>query len=139
MAHKRLTRAAVAPMVQKLLVVQGHKCAICQVPLQVGKKSKLRDSYRGLPCLDHSHDTGFVRGVLCNTCNVGDGRVRTMAVRHGFGKEGYLDWLIKLVAYLHTRDRLPPAYPYLHPEHQTDDEKRLAKNAKARKKRQSTK
>lgn len=43
--------------VQTLLDVQGGVCAICGM---VPKR----------PCVDHSHTTGKVRGVLCHGCNI---------------------------------------------------------------------
>jgi 5-methylcytosine-specific restriction endonuclease McrA len=42
---------------------QGHQCAIC------GKD----DVYRALD-IDHSHNTGEVRGLLCTNCNTALGR-----------------------------------------------------------------
>jgi hypothetical protein len=44
-----------------LVASQGGKCAICQRP------SKL--------CLDHSHTTNEVRGLLCRSCNRLLGRI----------------------------------------------------------------
>lgn len=49
---------------QALLVAQEHKCAICEV--------ELVDNDRGCH-VDHRHDTGRVRGLLCGKCNVGIG------------------------------------------------------------------
>lgn len=40
---------------------QGKKCAICESPFKVGRR----------PDVDHDHDTGKVRGLLCNSCNRG--------------------------------------------------------------------
>lgn len=45
---------------------QGWVCAICQGPP--------KDS-RALH-IDHCHDTGAIRGLLCNTCNTGIGGLR---------------------------------------------------------------
>lgn len=45
--------------VDAMLVAQGHACAICKSP----------DWGRPSPCVDHCHDTGKVRGLLCNLCN----------------------------------------------------------------------
>jgi hypothetical protein len=42
---------------------QDWECAICQTPLD-------------RPCIDHSHCTGRVRGLLCKGCNTGLGMFR---------------------------------------------------------------
>jgi len=47
---------------------QKGVCAICKNPethVRLGKLTQLR--------VDHSHDTGQVRGLLCNSCNAGIG------------------------------------------------------------------
>jgi Recombination endonuclease VII len=44
-----------------LLEKQGGKCAICKASTRL--------------CLDHDHETGFVRGFLCVPCNVMLGRL----------------------------------------------------------------
>lgn len=49
---------------EELLEKQNHRCAICG-------QSETRKS-NGVPILmavDHDHDTGKIRGVLCNNCN----------------------------------------------------------------------
>lgn len=48
-----------------LLGVQGGGCAICgSVDPRFGRK---------FFCVDHSHSSGKVRGLLCHTCNLGLG------------------------------------------------------------------
>lgn len=49
---------------ESLLHAQGHACAICEkiVPLVV----------------DHDHETGEVRGLLCRTCNLGIGYLQDL-------------------------------------------------------------
>lgn len=51
-----------------LLVHQDHKCAICRTPFddQVGNGERKIDPR----CVDHDHDTGVIRGVLCPRCNL---------------------------------------------------------------------
>ena len=45
---------------EALLTSQKHCCAICLKPL---KRGRLRN-------LDHCHNTGKVRGILCHRCNL---------------------------------------------------------------------
>lgn len=45
---------------EKLLAAQGRKCAVCR---------RLLTKYH----VDHDHETGKVRGLLCRACNVGLG------------------------------------------------------------------
>lgn len=55
----------------EMLVRQGGVCAICRQP-----ETKL---VNGAPCslnVDHDHETGRVRGLLCSPCNNGLARFR---------------------------------------------------------------
>lgn len=45
--------------VQQLYEAQGHKCAICQYGFDSTYKTQI----------DHCHETGNVRGLLCINCN----------------------------------------------------------------------
>jgi len=46
---------------EEMMVAQNHRCAICGVDgRRTGKKFHV----------DHNHDTGEVRGLLCHKCNV---------------------------------------------------------------------
>lgn len=49
-----------------LLAQQDGVCAICKTRCSTGKRL----------AVDHEHDTGFVRGLLCNYCNRGLGMFR---------------------------------------------------------------
>jgi len=51
---------------QALLIKQNGCCAICEKPLEEGRKTHQ----------DHCHKTGILRGVLCNNCNVGLGHFK---------------------------------------------------------------
>ena len=52
-----------------LLKEQEYSCAICYMPLGPGHNT----------AVDHDHDTGVVRGLLCRSCNTGIGHLRDNA------------------------------------------------------------
>lgn len=54
----------------RLLALQGGVCAICGKP---PKRNRL--------AVDHNHDTGAVRGLLCFRCNYGIGWFQSDAAR----------------------------------------------------------
>lgn len=60
---------------ESLFELQGGCCAICGVPLQPGPRLRT-DPVMGKVCVDHCHDTGMVRGLLCDPCNKGLGSFR---------------------------------------------------------------
>lgn len=49
--------------VANLLAAQGGVCPICELPPERAH-------------IDHNHDTGQVRGILCHNCNIGLGHFR---------------------------------------------------------------
>lgn len=50
---------------------QGGLCAICRVPVEMFTGVRATSGV-----IDHCHETGTVRGVLCSKCNVGLGSFR---------------------------------------------------------------
>lgn len=54
-----------------MLTAQGNKCAICG-----SRSSNNRRSSKGYLCVDHDHNTGKVRGLLCHLCNAALGGFR---------------------------------------------------------------
>ncbi len=52
---------------EKMIEKQNKKCAICFQDLQVGTVKC---------CIDHNHETGEVRGILCSNCNTGIGLLK---------------------------------------------------------------
>ena len=49
------------------MVMQSDRCAICSTDDKGGKKHWY---------VDHDHETGVVRGLLCNDCNLGLGKFK---------------------------------------------------------------
>lgn len=70
---------------QRMMEDQGGICAICKEPMTE-------------PHVDHDHETGCIRGLLCSTCNVGLGSFKDN-----------LDWLEEAAEYLkeHAEGRYP--------------------------------
>ena len=54
---------------ESMLEGQENKCAICEFEFHDESKSTR-------PHIDHCHDSGSVRGLLCNNCNAGLGQFK---------------------------------------------------------------
>ena len=52
-----------------MLLAQNGRCAICK---STDPKGRWVENSRAF-CVDHDHNSGKVRGLLCNTCNQGLG------------------------------------------------------------------
>lgn len=53
---------------ENLLTLQNNCCAICGV-----NQDTLKTSKKKYLCVDHCHNTGKIRGLLCDKCNRGVG------------------------------------------------------------------
>lgn len=122
---QRLTNSMVAIVRTKLLAAQQGLCAICGISITAEGKT---------PTLDHDHNTGVCRGVLCNNCNGLEGKINNIANR-AKRERSTLEWLESLVQYLKFHSA--PRTAYLHPTHKSAEEKRILANKRARLKRQA--
>lgn len=126
MSVRKLKPSETAGVLKQLVTKQGNVCAVCKKPF-----TKLDRAV-----LDHCHTTGFIRGALHNSCNGAEGRVKTKA-QMGHRGVSPADYIIGLGKYLEQHKT--PKYPLIYHNHLTKDEKRLATNAKARRKRAKAK
>ena len=115
---RKLKQAEVKIVRDTLTKKQKGKCPLCSGSL--AKKGAV---------LDHCHDKGTIRSSLCRNCNGMEGKVKTAAIRSAT-KEGMIEWLINLAQYWKYHDENPSTLVY--PSHKSEDEKRLARNKKAR-------
>ena len=67
--QNELRKYGLTPDVREaMLVAQGHACGICRTKKPGGRYNSWN--------IDHCHDTGVVRGLLCWDCNVGIGKLK---------------------------------------------------------------
>jgi hypothetical protein len=103
---RQLTSVSIAAFRKSKAAHQKYICPICLGPLQSGK-----------PALDHCHVTGHCRSVLCQSCNVGEGKVKAaMLFRTPKGNLAYKDqirWLRNLANYLeyHSKNKSGVIHP----------------------------
>lgn len=125
---RKIARTQMRAWTLQQLKKQGGKCLLCG---DVIDASIPREAVA-----DHDHNTGEIRGILHRSCNGGEGKVANAAGRWGAKSMDYdkiVPWLKNLIAYLER-----PGLGVMYPTHKTEDEKRLARNAKARKTRAAT-
>lgn len=114
----RLKASEIAPWRAKVLADQGGRCALCN-----------RKCVK--PVGDHDHKSGAMRAVLCSGCNSMLGVIENNRPRYGLSDLSKLATFLKAVApYIHSHSVAPR--PEIHPTFKTEDEKRLARNKKAR-------
>ncbi|UYA98857.1 hypothetical protein IVIADoCa7_31 [Xanthomonas phage vB_Xar_IVIA-DoCa7] len=120
----RIKQSQVKGIKLSFIEKQGGRCAICKLPLAADKA-----------VLDHDHHTGAVRGALHGGCNSLLGKLENNAPRFGVKDIGIFSNGVADYLRVHAVN----VTGYEHYLHRTDEEKRIKRNAAARKKRAATK
>ena len=120
----RLTQAATKAYREAKLKEQGGRCALSGYTLSTSEA-----------VLDHCHSTGHVRGVIHRGVNALLGKVENNYRRYGVSLP-MLRAVAPAIANYIEQDYSSNVY---YPTHRTEDEKRLRRNAQARKARSAKK
>lgn len=121
---RKLKQSELATERARMLKEQGGVCRLCSLPLPLSNA-----------VVDHDHTTGLVRAVLHRGCNSLLGKVENNAARYGVKNiPAFGHGLARYV-----QDFATDRTGLIHPKHKTPDEKRIARNAKARKARANKK
>ena len=122
----KLKASELAEFRHNQLLVQGGRCALCLRPITSEAEA----------VADHCHTTGEIRGIIHRGCNSMLGKFENhMRIAKLTTVQSAHAWATGLVPYLHRREYTGAIYP----THKTAEEKRLARNTKARKTRAAKK
>jgi len=133
---RKLSRKDVPAARALLLKQQNHKCLLCGVDFRTQTVKNRKRVAKYTPALDHCHNHGHVRGVLCVNCNGREGEIHSRATR--CKRDGTaIEWTQRLVDYWRKHEE--PQTIYIHPDHKSEEEKRVARNAQERKRRATAK
>lgn len=141
----KLKKTDIKPLREHLQIIQDDKCAICKCDFSAGywHRQKGKAVHKHTSCLDHSHTTGAIRGVLCSGCNALEGKVINCISR--WHTEVSADDATEVARILyalahytvhHSVDR---NLGKIHPTFRSEEEKRSLRNKRARTKRKQTK
>lgn len=122
---RKLKQSELKEVRAALIKEQGGKCPICGGSLLVVTEVNR--------VVDHNHDTGFIRGVLCRACNRAEGVIKGATITYAkAGNNPYfmIQTLRRLADYWEKHQT--PQTEFIYPGHKTEAEKRDAKNRKAR-------
>ena len=121
----KLRRTEIKPLRERLLLEQGHKCALCLEHIEAEQA-----------VLDHCHKTGLIRSVLHRGCNAFISHIENNQKRNLITPNRLTMILANFARYVTATK------PWLHPTHLTAEEKAeriLKRNRKRAKKLRDSK
>ena len=121
----RIKQSEVKAKRLELYAEQGAKCALCKQPITESEQA-----------LDHCHKTGRLRGTLHRGCNALLGQIENNIPRHKLSNTAKLAAFLRNIIPYISQDY---SHHPLHYTFRTEEEKRLKRNAKARKARAKAK
>lgn len=121
----RIKNRDIPALRERLSAEQNWLCALCKTDLK-----------KVVACLDHDHTSGKIRSVLCSNCNGIEGKIFRL-VRRAKRNATAVHFLDSIKTYWITHSENPR--PEEHPLHRTKDEKRIARNKRARERRRKNK
>lgn len=117
---KKIKASEIPEVREQLRLKNGLRCGLCSLPCS--KEDAV---------LDHCHSTGLIRDTLHRSCNSLLGKIENGVKR--FGVRNLPAFLHGCAAYSQKHES--PQTDMLHPTHKDAEEKRLARNKRARKAR----
>lgn len=128
---RKLKAKEVEDVKRELIIAQGFMCPLCGASLRNRSLSKL--------ALDHCHDSGYIRGVLCMGCNRVEGIVKKAILQWGrtSGTKAQAKYIKSLSEYVEKHGKSPIKLFYH--LHKTPEQLLEAKKRKAAKKRRLSK
>lgn len=95
-----LPASGVSAVRKQYAASQRYICPLCKGTLMQGK-----------PALDHCHITGHLRATLCQSCNVGEGKVKAAVLfrtpKNNMAYKDPVKWLRNLADYLEYHQNNP--------------------------------
>lgn len=116
----KLTQSLIPVVRRKMAAEQGNRCRLCEGPMEDKQM-----------VLDHDHDTGHCRAVLCRGCNALEGILTNNRPRCLLSDDDKMSrWLGNYLDYVSADYSHQP----LHSTHKNSAEKKAASYEKQRKK-----
>jgi len=119
---KQLKSKDITKIRDEILYFQQGKCALCHNPITEKSGTSLDHQHRTKDSIIGENGGGLVRGVLCRSCNVFEGKIWNNSKRFGL-HDNLSNWLRDLADYLDKEN-----YPLIHPSEEPREPKVSKRN-----------